>query len=101
MEESSEQKLDLVIELLEDILLELRRSPRDRKRWLTCSELAEQLNISERTIYRLRRDGVFKEGKDFRRKLPENPRSSLIYNLESCEKAHFLVSSGRRLEITP
>ena len=101
MESQIEKKLDLMIDLLEDVLLELRKSPRDSKRWMTCAELAEGMGISERTIYRLRKDGVFKEGKDFRRKIPDNPRSSLIYNRESCEKAYFLVTSGRRLEIAP
>ena len=100
-ESQIEKKLDLMIDLLEDVLLELRKSPRDSKRWMTCAELAEGMGISERTIYRLRKDGVFKEGKDFRRKIPDNPRSSLIYNRESCEKAYFLVTSGRRLEIAP
>ena len=96
-----EQKIDKMLFLLEEILEELRKPTKDsKKRWLSPKELGEELRISERTIYRLRKDGVFKEGKDFRRKFPDNPKSSLIYNLESCDKAYFMVISGRRLEIS-
>ena len=51
--------------------------------WLTTSEMAKHLRVSERSLYDLR-DAHLKAGKHFRRKTPTN--QAILYNLDACEK---------------
>ncbi len=53
--------------------------------WATTREAADYLNVSESTLYLLRKKGIFVANKDWRRKFPSN-KSGVLYDLEQCEK---------------
>ena len=53
--------------------------------WVTTRKACEYLNVSESTLYLLRRNGIFKANIDWRRKFPSN-KSGVLYDLEQCEK---------------
>ena len=53
--------------------------------WATTREASDYLNVSESTLYLLRKNGIFKANVDWRRKFPSN-KSGVLYNLEQCEK---------------
>tara|TARA_Y100000593_G_scaffold62336_1_gene115498 strand:+ start:1743 stop:1943 length:201 start_codon:yes stop_codon:yes gene_type:complete len=51
--------------------------------WLTTSEMAKHLRVSERSLYDLR-EAHLKAGKHFRRLTPNSKR--LLYDVDACEK---------------
>ena len=53
--------------------------------WATTKKACEHLNVSESTLYLLRRNEIFKANIDWRRKFPSN-KSGVLYDLEQCEK---------------
>ena len=53
--------------------------------WLTTKEASKHLNVSESTLYLLRRDEIFRPNIDWRRKFPTS-KSGVLYDLEQCEK---------------
>lgn len=55
-------------------------------KWAPGRTAADYLNVSERTLFRWRAAGLLKPGVHFRRKFPA-ANSSLIYDLELCERA--------------
>lgn len=55
------------------------------RRWATQREAAAALNMSERTLQRLRNGGLLPAGKCWVRKIPSNLNSHVIYDLEACE----------------
>jgi hypothetical protein len=55
-------------------------------KWATARGTADQLQISERTLYRWRQSKILKAGIHFRRKFPA-ANSPILYNLELCEQA--------------
>jgi len=59
--------------------------------FVTQAELASHLRISQRTLIRLRRDGLLAAGECWHRKIPTNANSHVLYHLENCQKA---LSSG-------
>jgi hypothetical protein len=60
-------------------------------KWVTQREAADHLRLSERTLIRLRRDGLLAAGECWHRKIPTNANSHVLYHLENCQKA---LSSG-------
>jgi hypothetical protein len=59
--------------------------------FVTQKELADHLRLSERTLIRLRQDGILAAGECWHRKIPTNRHSHVVYHLENCQKA---LSSG-------
>ena len=55
-------------------------------RWLTQRQMADHLQISERTLLRWRASGALQAGHHYRRKFPA-VNSPLLYQLERCEQA--------------
>ena len=53
--------------------------------WVTTKEASKHLNVSESTLYLLRRDEIFRPNIDWRRKFPST-KSGVLYDLEQCEK---------------
>ena len=47
-------------------------------------EAAEALAVSERTLARLRSDGTLPPGECWRRKVPQNSNSHVLYDLPAC-----------------
>jgi hypothetical protein len=55
------------------------------QKWATQQEAAAALNISVRSLQRLRSDGTLPIGKCWIRKVPSNLNSHVIYDLAVCE----------------
>ena len=47
---------------------------------------AEYFSVSERTLLTMRQKGMLIEGTCWRRKIPQNTNSHVLYNLENCEE---------------
>lgn len=56
------------------------------QKWGTSRRTSDQLQISEKTLYRWRQSNILKAGIHFRRKFPV-ANSPILYNLELCEQA--------------
>ena len=52
--------------------------------WVSQSVAASALSTSVRTLSRMRVDSTLPQGRCWRRKIPHNPNSHVIYNLEAC-----------------
>ena len=55
------------------------------KKWATTRKAAEYLQVSESTLYLLRKNGILKANIDWRRKFPTS-KSGVLYDLAQCEK---------------
>ena len=53
--------------------------------WATTKKACEHLNVSESTLYLLRKQGILRANTDWRRKFPSS-KSGVIYDLVQCEK---------------
>ena len=56
------------------------------QKWGTSRRASDQLQISEKTLYRWRQSKILIAGIHFRRKFPV-ANSPILYNLELCEQA--------------
>ena len=56
------------------------------KKWYSQKEAAEYFSISERTCLTMRQKGMLIEGTCWRKKIPQNPNSHVLYNLDACEE---------------
>ena len=56
-----------------------------RKKWATTRAASDYLNVSQSTLYLLRKNEVLKANRDWRRKFP-SPKSGVLYDLARCEK---------------
>ena len=56
------------------------------KKWYSQKETAEYFSISERTCLTMRQKGMLIEGSCWRKKIPQNPNSHVLYNLDACEE---------------
>ena len=56
----------------------------DQPKWVTQREASFALSTSERTLARMRSDGLLPVGLCWRRKVPTNKNSHCLYNLEAC-----------------
>ena len=55
------------------------------KKWVTTRRAADYLEVSESTLYLLRKNEILKANIDWRRKFPTS-KSGVLYDLEQCEK---------------
>jgi len=58
----------------------------EEKKWTNQKDTAKYFNISERTLLNLRSKGFLTEGKCWMRKIPTNPNSHLLYDINACDK---------------
>ena len=68
------------------------------KKWYSQKETAEYFSISERTCLTMRQTGMLIEGTCWRRKIPQNPNSHVIYHLENCEEVLNGLARARTIE---
>jgi len=55
-------------------------------KWVAQKTASDYFGISERTLLTMRSQKVLTEGDCWRRKIPTNPNSHVLYNLENCEQ---------------
>lgn len=68
------------------------------KKWYSQKEAAEYFSISERTCLTMRQKGMLIEGVCWRKKIPQNPNSHVIYHLENCEEVLNRLARARSME---
>jgi len=68
-------------------------------RWATQHDAADFLSMSERSLQRLRSDGTLTAGKCWRRKIPHNKNSHVLYNLEACEAVLSGTAKAQQMEV--
>ena len=66
-----------------------------QKKWVSTKEIADYLEVSEKTVQRWRNTGLLKLGIHWRRKFPTTNRY-IIYHLELVDKA---IKNAGSLEI--
>ena len=69
-----------------------------KKKYYTSKETAEWLCRSERTLLNMRNNGLLIEGKCWVRKIPQNPNSHVLYNLDACEAVLLGLHKSRTME---
>lgn len=69
-----------------------------QRKWVMQRDAASHFCISERSLIRLRRDGVLAPGCCWVRKVPTNMNSHVIYDLEACESALSKATIAARIE---
>ena len=67
----------------------------EEKKWFNQKDTAKYFNISERTLLNLRSKGFLTEGKCWMRKIPTNPNSHLLYDINACDKAFSKVEEKK------
>ena len=68
------------------------------KKWYSQKEAAEYFSISERTCLTMRQTGMLIEGTCWRRIIPQNPNSLVLYHLENCEEVLNGLQRARSME---
>ena len=68
------------------------------KKYVTQREAADWLGRSERTLYKMRISGLLIQGTCWIRKIPQNPNSHVLYNLENCEEVLNGLARARTME---
>ena len=68
------------------------------KKWYTQKETSDYFSISERTLLTMRQKGMLIEGSCWRRKIPQNPNSHILYHLENCEEVLNRLQRERSME---
>lgn len=63
-----------------------RAEARPEGEWVDARTLGQVLKVSERTLWRWRKSGLFKPGVHWRRKFP-SPNSPVLYHAEHCDRA--------------
>ena len=53
-------------------------------KWVSQRDAAFALSTSERTLARMRADGLLPVGQCWRRKIPTNKNSHCLYDIEAC-----------------
>tara|TARA_B100000886_G_scaffold97725_1_gene64824 strand:+ start:387 stop:677 length:291 start_codon:yes stop_codon:yes gene_type:complete len=59
---------------------------------------AEYFSVSERTLLTMRQKGMLIEGTCWRRKIPQNPNSHVLYHLDNCEEVLLGLQRSRSME---
>ena len=59
---------------------------------------AEYFSVSERTLLTMRQTGMLIEGLCWRRKIPQNPNSHVLYHLDNCEEVLLGLQRSREME---
>ena len=68
------------------------------RKWYSQKETAEYFSISERTCLTMRQTGMLIEGTCWRRKIPQNPNSHVLYNIDACEEVLLGLQQARSME---
>ena len=68
------------------------------KKWYSQKEAAEYFSISERTCLTMRQTGMLIEGTCWRRKIPQNPNSHVLYHIDNCEEVLNGLQRARSME---
>ena len=68
------------------------------KKWYSQKDTAEYFSISERTFLTMRQKGMLIEGTCWRRKIPQNPNSHVLYNIDACEEVLLGLQQARSME---
>ena len=66
--------------------------------WVSQREAAFALGTSERTLHRMRSDETLTAGKCWRRKIPHNKNSHVLYILEACNAALSCAATAQQME---
>ena len=69
-----------------------------KKKYYTSKEAAEWLCRSERTLLNMRNNGLLIEGTCWVRKIPQNPNSHVLYNIDACEEVLLGLQQARSME---
>ena len=59
---------------------------------------AEYFSVSERTLLTMRQTGMLIEGTCWRRKIPQNPNSHVLYHIDNCEEDLNGLQRARSME---
>ena len=65
---------------------------------VTQKVASDWLGISERTLLTMRNKGLLIEGTCWRRKIPQNPNSHVLYHIENCEEVLNGLQRARSME---
>ena len=68
------------------------------KKYVTQREAADWLGRSERTLYKMRISGLLIQGTCWIRKIPQNPNSHVLYDLQACEEVLNGLARSRTME---
>ena len=68
------------------------------RKMATQKVASDWLGISERTLLTMRNKGLLIEGTCWRRKIPQNPNSHVLYHLENCEEVLSGLQRARAME---
>ena len=68
------------------------------RKMVTQKVASDWLGISERTLLTMRNKGLLIEGTCWRRKIPQNPNSHVLYHLENCEEVLNGLQRARSME---
>jgi hypothetical protein len=66
--------------------------------WLNQRDAADWLGLSQRTLSRLRQSGVLVAGECWRRKIPANPNSHVLYDVGAVEYALSAAAKAALIE---
>ena len=61
--------------------------------WVECSAACKYLCCCASTLYKYRKEGIFKAGTHWRLKFPTSKKSGILYNLPACEETLINLSS--------
>lgn len=61
------------------------------KLWIPTNEMAEALGVHERTLRRMKSNGMFREGHHFRKKNPASPRGVFLWHVQRVEMCLGLI----------
>ena len=81
--------------------MEIYITPREftmLKKWVSQREASDWLGRSQRTMLTMRQSGLLIEGTCWIRKIPQNPNSHVLYNLENCEEVLNGLARSRTME---
>ena len=68
------------------------------KKWVSQREASDWLGRSERTMLTMRQAGLLIEGICWIRKIPQNPNSHVLYDLQACEEVLNGLARSRTME---
>ena len=66
--------------------------------WVKTRKAESLLCLSERTLLRLRQKKILTAGKCWRRTIPDNLNSHVIYNIPACQEVLSGITAGLEME---
>ena len=70
----------------------------DHYEWVKTRVAEELLCLSERSLLRLRKNKILSPGKCWRRTIPNNLNSNVIYNIPECQKILSGITAATEIE---